>query len=455
MNVRSVFLGTKLAAIFSLLGIGLLFTNMQIGRLTLGRPFEQHIRAARAAEVSLFILEFESRFDDDDLHSQRAKTILRELSELYDRDLALLDLQDRQITSTSVFLDGWELAESEVVQCGTRTCRFTSEMPGKIALAPLEHHGEHIGTIAVRHLAPTASDLVHFTIWTILVHLLALFAIIGVSYRITRPLRQVSRSMDRIAQGELDHRVDIRGRDEVARMGFSFNKMADRVSAMLQRSQEILAGVSHELRSPLSRVKLSLEMLRETGAPPKHITSIEEDVDTLDNMVDELLTASRLDLGTATIRREPLSLQRLIAEAWTRVERAPHQAEVELDATLEPEELIVDVDHTLGVRLLGNLFENAVRHGGGQTVELTARAKGAWVEIEIADRGPGVPEKDLDILFAPFFRTDSSRSRKTGGSGLGLMIVQRAIEAHGSSVEARNRPEGGLVISFSLPKGSF
>jgi signal transduction histidine kinase len=237
-------------------------------------------------------------------------------------------------------------------------------------------------------------------------------------------------------------------------MGISFNAMADRVSGMVRSGKELLAGVSHELRSPLARIKVSLELLRAEGAPERHVRSIDDDVDALDALVDELLTASRLDLGTATLDREAVPLAELVEQGAARMRGGRDGATAELEIRIDPPDLEVEVDRALGARLVGNLLENAARYGEGSAVTLTARREGERARVEVRDRGPGVPDEALGSLFRPFFRVDTSRSRRTGGTGLGLMIARRAVEAHGGAIAASNAPGGGLAVAFDLPLAS-
>jgi signal transduction histidine kinase len=163
------------------------------------------------------------------------------------------------------------------------------------------------------------------------------------------------------------------------------------------------------------------------------------------------MTASRLDLGTATLRPERASLDDLVSAAWTRVEREAVDRGVSLTCSLEPPDVLVLADRALTVRLLGNLFENAVRHAPGSSVVVRARRGAVRVDVDVIDDGPGVAPEMHEKLFEPFFRADPSRSRRTGGSGLGLMIVRRAVEAQGGTCRASaSSPGGGLTISFDL-----
>ncbi len=305
------------------------------------------------------------------------------------------------------------------------------------------HSGDHAHISAADHHA-----FVFAVLWF---GLGAMLVMIAFSVYVTAPLRRMSRSMDRIAAGDLEHRVKVRGRDEGAAMGRSFNAMAERVRGMIVGQKELMAGVSHELRSPLTRMKLALELLREGKGGSERIASLEADVDALNALVEELLLASRIDLGSVPVELEALELEELSRNAWTRVaEQAGRQATT-LRVHCADDARQVMADRSLAVRLLGNLFENSVRYAGMGKITVSSERRADRIQVTVADEGPGVDRADLDRLFEPFFRADRSRSRKTGAGGLGLMIVRRAVEAHGGSVRARLGEPQGLAVTFDLP----
>ena len=281
--------------------------------------------------------------------------------------------------------------------------------------------------------------------------LVAMLLMIGLAVYVTAPLRRMSRSMDRIAAGDLEHRVPVRGNDEGAAMGRSFNAMAERVRGMIVGQKELMAGVSHELRSPLTRMKVSLELLREGKGAAERIADLEADVDALDAQVEELLLASRIDLGSVPLALELLDLAEVAQEAWRRVAEQAGAQGTTLQIRCPDDARQLLADRSLVVRLLGNLFENSVRYAGPGTVTVSSERRADRLHITVTDEAPGVEEADLERLFEPFFRADRSRSRKTGAGGLGLMIVRRAVEAHGGSVQARRADPRGLAVVFDLP----
>lgn len=304
------------------------------------------------------------------------------------------------------------------------------------------------GRTVMRHGLEAHHGFVVAVLWSMLG---VMVFVVGLAVYVTAPLRRMSRSMDRIAAGDLEHRVRVRGRDEAAAIGRSFNAMAERVRGMVVGQKEMMAGISHELRSPLTRMKVSLELLRQGGGDGDRIADLEGEVDLLDGLVEEMLLASRIDLGSLPLAIETLALDDVCAEAWERVADVAREQGTVLELRCGDDGDRVRADRGLTVRLLGNLFENAVRCAGPGTVTVSTERAGDRVRIHVVDRGPGVADADLSRLFEPFFRADASRSRKTGAAGLGLMIVRRAVEAHGGEVRASHAAPGGLAVSFDLP----
>lgn len=262
------------------------------------------------------------------------------------------------------------------------------------------------------------------------------------------PLELAGQAMQRIADGDLDHRVQ-GGDDAAGRIGATFNRMAQRVQGLVIGQRELMAAVSHELRTPLSRMRLSLELLREEGAPEARIAAVERDIEEMDALVGELLESARLHQGQLALRLQTVALRPLIDEALASSELGDRPIRVEV------EELELQGDPARLLRVLRNLLSNVARYTpAGSPLELHGRLQGEEILVEIADRGPGVAEEELERLFEPFFRAEASRSRRTGGLGLGLMLVRQIVEAHGGRAEALNREGGGLCVRVILPRGA-
>lgn len=260
--------------------------------------------------------------------------------------------------------------------------------------------------------------------------------------RLTRRLEALQRGVERFGEGALDQRVDASGRDEVAAVAASFNRAAERIEALVRANQSLLANASHELRSPLTRLKMAVSML--DGADAAQRARLQREIDTdiaeLDALVEEVLLASRLDARSLEVAREPVDLRALAAEEAARV-----------DATLADDSptLVVAGDERLLRRALRNLLENARRYGGGAIdVDLARTAAGA--ELRVGDRGPGVPEAMRERIFEPFFRLPG-HAEHAGGAGLGLSLVRQIAQAHGGSVRCEARAGGGSCFVLALP----
>ena len=268
--------------------------------------------------------------------------------------------------------------------------------------------------------------------------------------RLTRRLEDLQAGVERWGQGELGVRVAAQGEDEVGFLAQRFNHAAARIEALVQSrdallasQKSLLANASHELRSPLARIRMGLELLGDASgqAAAQRRLAIERNLQELDILIDEILLASRLDSQEADIGTfEPVDLVALAAEECARVQALLQDP---------PAHLSVPGVSKLLRRALRNLLENANRHGGGE-VQLQLREEAGFAVVDVLDQGPGVPLALRERIFEPFYRLPGA-SEKDGGVGLGLALVKSIAQRHGGSVLCRNRPEGGSCFSLRLP----
>lgn len=260
--------------------------------------------------------------------------------------------------------------------------------------------------------------------------------------RLTRRLESLKLGVEAFGAGALHQRVAEEGRDEVAALAGSFNRAAARIEALLRSHQTLLANASHELRSPLARLKMAVAMNDDDIAPAQRALlrrEIHTNIAELDALVEEVLLASRLDATATLDRKESVELLALAAEEGARVQ-APVQGD---DARVQGDERLLR-------RALRNLLENARRYGGGE-VEVDVRSRGAQVELRVCDRGPGVAEAWRERIFEAFFRLPG-HAEKEGGVGLGLSLVRQIAERHGGSVRCEGRDAGpGSCFILTLP----
>ncbi len=276
----------------------------------------------------------------------------------------------------------------------------------------------------------------------LLLALLALAAAVGVgayplARRITRRLERLQTRVDALAAGDLEVRVEVEGRDEVAELARSFNRAAARIGQLVSSQKTLLAHVSHELRTPLARMRVALELLPGDERPELK-TRLAKDIAELDGLIGELLLASRLDALDGPIHSEEVDLLALAAEEA-----------LEYGAEVGGEPVTIRGDARLLRRLLRNLLENARRHAAGLPAQVTVRRARGGVQVQVADQGPGVPAAERERIFEPFYRL--AGARETGeGAGLGLALVRQIAQRHGGNARCVGRTGGGTVFEVEL-----
>ncbi len=270
---------------------------------------------------------------------------------------------------------------------------------------------------------------------------LALAVAVWLARRLTRPLARLEAASADIGQGNLGQRLPETGPREMVALSRRFNAMAQQVQDLLSARTTLLAGVSHDLRTPLARMRLALEMLRE--APDAAlIDRIERDITQMNQLIGDVLTLAR-GLGQEPPRVLDLAdfLQQLASDFDT-----PAQP-VHLDCPVRS----VSVAATALQRVLGNLLQNAQRYAPGSPLDLVAKLEDGALNMGVLDRGPGIAAEKMEAMFEPFVRLEHSRSPATGGAGLGLAIVRALARANGWTVSLSARPGGGLQAWVRVP----
>jgi len=255
--------------------------------------------------------------------------------------------------------------------------------------------------------------------------------------RLTRRLERLQVGVERIGAGDFAARVEVSGRDEVARLAQSFNEAAEKIDTLLGAHRLLLANASHELRTPLSRIRLGIEMLNRDGDEARR-TALYQDIAELDLLIDEILLMSRLDARSRVDRVETVDMVALAAEECARFE----------DVSLSGAAPVLQGDSRLLRRLVRNLLENAHKHGAPPVQAVIASEPGA-VTLTISDAGDGIREAERNKVFQPFYRAPDRQNVK--GYGLGLPLVRQIAEAHGGSVAIVPRAEARSAIRVTLP----
>ena len=264
--------------------------------------------------------------------------------------------------------------------------------------------------------------------------------------RLLRPLRVLNDGVSRLSEGQLDVTLPETTHDEFGKLTRAFNGMVGRVREMIRSRDQLLIDVSHELRSPLTRMKVALEL----PANAEQHARLTEDVAEMERMVSELLELERLRSGRGVnpTRQDVLQLVRAVVDEFR--DRPPG---VCFDAPPHTRAMTVDVDAEKVRTVIRNLLENAVKYSlpGSRPVEVSVTQSGEAVLIRVSDDGVGIPDGDVERVFEPFYRVDASRSKRTGGYGLGLSICKRVAEAHGGSITVDRTNGRGATFVLRLP----
>lgn len=262
---------------------------------------------------------------------------------------------------------------------------------------------------------------------------------------ILHPLKNLEEGVEALNRGDLEYRVDVNGSDELARLGNSFNSMSGTVKDMIETRKQLLLDVSHELRSPLTRMNVALEFMEESKAKE----SIREDVRELDTMLGEILESERLSSDHGKLKLESVNVNPMIGEIVDLyVGQSP-------GVDWEPcsSNPVIEADSDRIRRVIKNIIENAIKYSGNtsEPVQVRCEIKDDRILLNFSDRGEGIAAEELSRIFEPFYRVDRSRSRGTGGYGLGMSICKKIIELHGGTVSVESETGKGTTVKVFLP----
>ncbi|MCA9952256.1 MAG: HAMP domain-containing protein [Anaerolineales bacterium] len=285
-----------------------------------------------------------------------------------------------------------------------------------------------------------------------------------VSASVTDDLQNLAATAQQLAEGDLNARAEVNGRDEITRVGQVFNAMADQLQQAANQQAELdrlrrdlIAWTSHDLRTPLTSIRVRVEalndgMVDDVETQKRFYKDIRADVMALNKLIDDLFELAQLDAGSFRMEKSPYVLGDFISDCLQRFQIVAAQKEINLTGQVDPAVGLVPLNATKLGRVLDNLISNAIRYTpNGGNVLVTAVRKPTSVIVTVQDSGPGFDPADLTRVFEQFYRGEEARSRATGGAGLGLAIAQGIVVAHEGKIWAENAPEGGAVVKFSLP----
>lgn len=386
-------------------------------RIAAEQPFQRHALEL-AGEVATFVVPSEDAGDEE------ARATLKRLHDRLHVDLALYAADGRRIAAA-----GAPLPAPDVERERGGWVRG----PGGPAWAIALPDGRWLVARTPRP-PPTRRALGFLGFLAIMAAVIALAAL-PVARRLTRRLERLQQSVDRLGRGDLSARVEVEGRDEVARLAASFNAAAARIEELVGAHKLLLANASHELRTPLARVRLGLEMLEKGDTPQARMVALKADVAELDDLVDGVLLSSRLEALSELDVREPVDVLALAAE------EAARDGDDGLDVAGQP--ATVSGDPRLLRRLVRNLIDNARRHGASP-VNIRVAVTDGIARLSVRDAGDGIAAAEREAVFAPFHRAAGGGP----GTGLGLALVRQIARRHGG--EARVSVDGH-AIEVTLP----
>lgn len=286
-----------------------------------------------------------------------------------------------------------------------------------------------------------AQPFVAFAFSSVIGLILALLAALWLARRSVVSLARLEAAAERVGRGEAPTLLPETGPRELATLARRFNEMATQVRELLTARTTLLAGVSHDLRTPLARMRLALALLEEAPTP-KLIARLEKDIEEMDRLIGHVLNLAR---GIERETYAEIDLPVLLAD----IAAVAPDGRVQVRVTPQPCQLFAPPSALR--RVIGNLLDNALRYAGDQPIELVVEKTKEGVRIGVLDHGPGIPLEQMSAVFQPFHRVESSRSPTTGGAGLGLAIVRQLADTYGWQVEMSPRTNGGLEVWLSLP----
>jgi signal transduction histidine kinase len=262
---------------------------------------------------------------------------------------------------------------------------------------------------------------------------------------VLRPIKWLNAGVQEVSRGNLKHRVPLKKSDELRDLAAAFNNMTERIRDMLNTKEQLLLDVSHELRTPITRMKVALEFLEDSQAKQ----SLQADIEELEKMVNEILKTARRQHSYEKLKKQPANLTELLKQTLTAFKNQPPGIEIiDLPAEIEAE---ADPDQIKTV--FENVLNNAIKYSrpDSEPIQVSYQRRVSYAIIRITDFGIGIPQEELPHIFEPFYRVDKSRTKDTGGYGLGLSLCKTIMEAHAGKIEVQSAPEQGTSVSLFFP----
>ena len=325
----------------------------------------------------------------------------------------------------------------------------------RYAIIPMRIREGQMGHLHLFFEKPEREHPKGFGLGFIITFFVIALLVLPISRYITKRVKGLSESASRIAEGDLSHRATVKGKDEIGELGRTFNRMADKLERMIEGGKELTANISHELRSPLARIRVAEELLREKLEKldikdwERHVDNIREDIEELDRLIGQILDLSKMDLHDAPLNLEIIDPSVLINELLERLENSMNRKGLNLTKELSFNPPFI-ADKNAFRTALSNILDNAVKFApekGDLSVKM--QSENGWLNISVTNSFEAMSEEDLERIFDLFYRTKESPS---AGTGLGLAITRKIFERHGGNIKAANSTEG-LEIRIQIPSG--
>ncbi len=370
--------------------------------------------------------------------------------------VGLYDEKRRRVAGNELSKEGESIFESALQSENTEFLRLPEQTVAARKLR-LKDGGIYVYIIQLKRppVVPFLSELRNRILQILAVILTAGLGCFALARYISSPIGKLRRATQKLADGDLQTRVSSKigkRHDEVAKLAEDFDEMAERIENLIMSQKRLTQDISHELRSPLARMNVALELVRnKANAESKPLLErIETESQRLNEMISRLLVLAKLESGTPDFDKRTVNLSKLVEQivADADFEARANSKEVKI---LSNDEIKVVGNENLLRSAIENVLRNAVRYTKDETkVDVSLKKNGKNAIITVQDRGDGVPESELKQLFRPFYRVGEARERKTGGIGLGLAIAERAVHAHKGTIKAENNANG-LKVEINLP----
>ncbi|MBI2869254.1 MAG: HAMP domain-containing protein [Chloroflexi bacterium] len=345
---------------------------------------------------------------------------------------------------------------------------WESNVMGKVYISPLSDPESPRPWTVPRYLYPgldappafpspvsLSQTISRYLLWGALMAIgIALILTFFLSRRILAPVRSLVQAAERLGRGDLSYRVNLKDRGEMGGLARAFNSMAGDLERAEELQRNMVADIAHELRTPLSNIRGYLEAMRDgvIAADAEAIRSLDEEAALLSRLVEDLQDLSLAEAGRLSLDRQLSDIACVVRQAVATKQNQAAAKCLSITVSLPDDLPPVEIDALRISQVLRNLLENAIAHSGsGGAVNIGVRNQGGALAVTVADTGEGIPAADLPYIFERFYRVDKSRARATGGSGLGLTIARRLVEAHGGRIEAQSQPGQGSCFTFTLP----